>query len=562
MPGTITESQLKKQIADLKAECTNLRTENQRLREKAKQADSASRAKSDFLAMISHEIRTPMNGVIGISELLLNTELQPRQKHFAQLIRTSARSLLTLIHNLLDFSKIEAQKMGLEIISFDLGELLQQLLTFYGVAGRQKGVTVRLVSGSSVGRYYKGDALKLHQILVNLLGNAIKFTDNGQVTLEVECLEQREKGDLLRFIVTDTGEGISATAQKNLFEPFVQADCSSTRRFGGSGLGLSICSKLAHLMGGEIEVESKPGKGSRFLFTLLFQPTDYGESLADFPALFDMALPSPEYIPPASELRLDTGESRVLIVDDDQTNRIVMEEIFKDTGLRTYFAANGQQAIELCHQIPFDLIFMDCQMPVMDGFEATSRISDELRRKGSSVPPIIALTADATEHTHERCFEVGMKDYLVKPLDFKRLQTVLSTWLPEVRDKIQIGVTDNPEEQTVSHTNAIIDLDALKKLEQHVGNLEKVVKVFVGVLEERTTALKAAFQKGCGGDVQKYAHMLKGSSSQVGAVRLAKLCQRIERAGKNNNLKEVEPLLPKVEQTVQELLIFFRELLD
>ncbi|WP_051309898.1 ATP-binding protein [Desulfogranum japonicum] len=559
MPDLPTTQDLQQEIIILKKTNERLRLENLELRETANQADTASKAKSDFLAMISHEIRTPMNGVIGISELLLNTELHPRQKHFAQLILTSARSLLTLINSLLDFSKIEAHKMGLEIISFDLRDLLQQLLTLYIVSGKQKGIAVKLEVGEDVARYYTGDGVKLRQILVNLLGNSIKFTDNGQITLTVEHVDRQEDTDLLRFTVIDTGMGIAENALKTLFEPFVQADISSTRRFGGTGLGLSICSKLVELMGGRIEVKSESGKGSRFWFTLPFKPEKTGDIIAG-PQL-DFAIPLHHGQNTTCGMSQDDKSNtlRLLIVDDDQTNRIVMEEIFKDTPAKTYFAENGQQAISMCSEQSFAMIFMDCQMPVMDGFEATVRILEELKEKKRPVPPIIALTADATKRTHERCYDVGMVDYLVKPIDFRRLQEVLQVWLPDSEEKIHIFSTDDKSAVETDEENSVINRAALQKLEQHVGNIDNVVKVFVGALEQRTKALKAAFLAGRADEVQKYAHMLKGSSSQVGAEQLAKLCEAMEQAGRRGSLKEVRQLMPKIEHMVKEVLNFFKE---
>ena len=391
MSESAAARELKLQLQALRSENESLRLENLELREKASQADSASRAKSNFLAMISHEIRTPMNGVIGISELLLHTDLQPRQQHFAQLILTSARSLLTLINSLLDFSKIEADKMGLESISFDLRDLLQQLLTLYIVAGKQKGISVRLDVGEDVARFYTGDGVKLRQILVNLLGNAVKFTEQGEITLTVQRTGFENDAEKLCFAVTDTGMGISEKAMKTLFEPFVQADISSTRRFGGTGLGLSICSKLVELMGGVIEVESESGKGSTFRFTLPLIAGEKGENLAAPHADFFIPLHDSQSGDVTDSSDNHAAGFRLLIVDDDQTNRMVMEEIFKEGPTRTFFAENGQQAIKMCREQSFDLIFMDCQMPTMDGFEATAKIIEELNQKKHRNSPCHSL---------------------------------------------------------------------------------------------------------------------------------------------------------------------------
>jgi TMAO reductase system sensor TorS len=391
-------------------------------------AERASSAKSEFLARMSHEIRTPMNGVMGMSELLQGSELSARQRRLAETITRSAAGLLAIINDILDFSKIEAGKLELEHIEFALREIIEETIEILVLRARAKGLELRCEIESSVPAAVRGDPVRLRQVLINLAGNAIKFTETGEVVVRVTALDADGR---LRFEVSDTGIGIAAEAQSQIFSAFTQADSFTTRQYGGTGLGLAICRQLVALMGGVIDVTSEQNRGSTFWFEIRMEPVAAAAVLA-VPA----ARAAAERLAAAAALpaRIEQAATPsvgplILVVEDNAVNREVAAGMLENLAYRSESAINGMLALEAIAESAYAAVLMDCQMPVMDGLTATHEIRRREAGSGGRVP-IIALTANAMEANRERCLAAGMDDFLPKPFTQMQLKAVLGRWAP------------------------------------------------------------------------------------------------------------------------------------
>jgi len=510
-----------------------------RLARLARAAEAGANAKTAFLATMSHEIRTPMNGILGMAQLLLIPGLQDGERlEYAQTILNSGRTLLDLLNDILDLSKVEAGKFELELSPTAPARIVADVCQLFGEVAAGKGLRLSSRCAFPVERYL-GDPTRLRQMLANLVGNAIKFTDAGSVIIEARELACGERGAVLEFAVTDTGIGIPPESLPALFQPFSQADSSTTRRYGGTGLGLSIVNSLARLMDGEVGVDSRPGEGSRFWFRIL------GQRVADAPATGEAAEQ------PAALPRLN---GRVLVVEDNATNRHVIAAMLGKLGLSVELAENGQEGVDRATSgSPPDLVLMDVQMPVMDGLTAASLIRQREMAQGLPRRPIIALTANALTGDREMCLQAGMDDYVPKPVTIGSLSTAMLRWLPASRIVAGEGESEQPPGHTPQPAPALpaVPTFDFRDLRTSLGKAADSVipNIVNSYLREGKAHVAVLATIGEDFDLERITrivHNLKSSSAALGLKDFAERCKAAETAARAAQKDKVRELAPGI----------------
>jgi PAS domain S-box-containing protein len=504
-------------------------------------AMEASKMKSELLVTMSHEIRTPLNGVLGLTDLLLRTDLTPAQERLANGVAQSGRALLVLIEDILDFSNVEAGKLELEAVDFEVRVVVDQAVALMAEAARRTSVRLVVACGEDVPCALNGDPVRFGQVLTNLVSNAVKLTHEGKVTIRVSDEGQRADSRIVRVEVSDDGIGVAPEAQANLFDSFTQADACTTREYGGTGLGLAISRLLVDALGGEIGFTSEVGIGSTFWFTAAFLPAPHPPGRVSDAAVAVAA-------EPPAEPDWSSSRGAVLVAEDNVVNQMVARGVLEGLGYTVEFAHDGLQAVAAMTQTPgrFVAVLMDCQMPQLDGYEAT-RVVRQLEHPDARVP-VIAMTASTALGERERCLAAGMDDFLMKPIDFGLLESTLGRW---------VGGEPSPDGDTQPDPDAsgLLDLTRIRMLHDlRPGDpslIQQFVDTFVAKAPDDAEAIASAVRVADHSRLMEAAHRLKGSAQNLGAVEVGRLCEALENAGGRRDAFEAADLVPVLERQLE-----------
>jgi two-component system sensor histidine kinase/response regulator len=554
-------------LAELNARLESRIAERTRELEQARsQADAANAAKSEFLSNMSHEIRTPMNSIIGLTYLAQRSNPNPRLRDYLEKIGQSGQHLLGIVSDILDFSKLEAGKVDLELTDFSLGGVASSIASQLTDAAERKGLTLSTAVDAALARLVRGDPLRIGQVLLNFVGNAIKFSSRGAVAVQVRCESADEAGANVLIEVTDAGIGMTEAQTAVLFQPFQQVDASTTRRFGGTGLGLAICRQLAGLMGGRVGVESQPGAGSRFWLALRLPWAAAGAVDAMAPAERGSDAATSGWLAEPSEAqRARIQERHILVVDDNPVNQQVATELLLLIGARVSVAGDGAEALRRLDEAPIDCVLMDIQMPVMDGLQATREIR---RRAATAHLPVIAMTANAREEDRLRCLDAGMNDFLTKPVMAQRLYATVARWMPQpadgghtlgdrssaeragsgppadTRSAPPATVTTHAGNADLAGDPEVIDLSVLSRA---LGGRREVVlragRMFSDSMAQTYGELERAIEHGDLEAVAALGHRSKSAAAAVGALGLARMCVALEALRRQGTIEDARTLV-------------------